>query len=144
MRRILASVFVAALAVVPASGESNRFKVQGSNPGGAGTYEGTVDLTPIEGTGAATMVFKVVYTLGSTTVEGVGMVSPSNNNVLAVAFPDGAGAGILVLSGSDDSAKGEWFAPSQTAVGSEGWTADATGLSGGAPAAPATGAPASE
>lgn len=109
LRPLLALFALLVLAAGPASAQAGRYTVAGTNPGGAGTYGGTVTVSP---QGEA---FRVVWDTGGEPVEGVGVVAAG---VLAVAY--GGACGVVAYdTAGDDGLEAVWATMGGTALGRE-------------------------
>ena len=102
-------IALAVLAAGSASAQTGRYTVAGTNPGGTGTYGGSVTVAQ---QGEA---FRVVWLTGGPPVEGIGVVA---NDVLAVAY--GGACGIVAYApAGDDGYEAVWAMMGGTALGSE-------------------------
>lgn len=104
------------------AGDTDSFAVAGTNPDGS-AYSGTATLTELSGTGASGDVFKVVWTIGSATVEGTGMVLGTDRKTLYIGYPMKGGVGVAVFTMNDDNTlTSEWIGAGQPMIGHEAWT----------------------
>lgn len=86
------------------------YTVEGMNPGGKGEYKGTVTITQ-QGS-----IYRLQWNVGNT-FSGIGIVQ---DNVLAVTWVGGAGAGVVAYTiKSDGSLEGVWASSKDTELGKE-------------------------
>ena len=96
------------LASGPAAAQAGRYTVSGTNPGGSGSYGGTLTVSP---QGEA---YRVVWETGGAPVEGIGVVV---NDVLATAY--GGSCGIVAYAPVDDGYEAVWATMGGTELGTE-------------------------
>lgn len=92
------------------------FRVQGSNPGGSGAYQGVVEVSRTGDT------FKIVWRIGSDTFVGTGI---GDGDFLAVSYvSSGSNTGLALYSRQerDNSWLGFWTTAGGTKLGQERWT----------------------
>lgn len=110
MLRSLLALLV--LVAGPAAAQAGRYTVDGTNPGGAGHYDGTLTVAP---QGDA---LRVVWDTGGAPVEGIGVVV---NDVLAVAY--GGACGVVAYATADTGEAGTfeavWAMMGGTRLGTE-------------------------
>ena len=112
LRTIVAAALLAAVSMTAgAASPSGDFNVTGTNPGGAGTYSGTVSVTPTGDT------FRVVWHVGSDTVQGTGLWV---DDKFCIGYQGNSVA--VMTEQSDGSWKGHWANGSDRSVGTERWT----------------------
>lgn len=111
---LIAGVLVALAPVAAAWGKdvAGRYSLAGRNPGGSGSYSGTVEVTR---TGE---IYQVVWTVapGGTVYQGIGIQTGSS---FAVGYPQGVAAYTV---NPDGSLTGLWAASGSNQVGQEDWT----------------------
>lgn len=91
------------------------YKVEGTNPGGNGTYSGRATITQ---TGEST--WKIVWRIGSQSWEGWGI---GDGKVIAVNYRSGGTTGVILMVESDDGGyHSVWANSGSTDVGAEVWT----------------------
>jgi hypothetical protein len=114
LSRIFLTGAVMALIIAPAVAGSptGTFKIVGSNPGGGGQYQGTVNVTP---TGPHT--FRVVWHVGNQTVTGTGLWVDEK---FAVGY-QGDSIAVYTDAGNDHWV-GHWANGTATDTGTENWT----------------------
>ncbi len=111
MPRSLLLLLALVSATTPASAQTGRYTVDGTNPGGAGHYGGTLTVSP---QGDA---LRVVWLTGGAPVEGIGVVV---NDVLAVAY--GGACGVVAYAPADDGSgdfEAVWATMGGTQLGTE-------------------------
>lgn len=108
---VLAALLALSLAFPAAAQRSGLYEVTGANPDGT-EYTGTLTLTQV---GLST--FRVVWTIGNDTIEGMGMVS-GLTFATAFALGDQAGMGIYEIR-RDGSLEGVWTTAGAFAQGRE-------------------------
>jgi hypothetical protein len=94
---------------------AGRYRLEGRNPSGSGSYRGEV---VVERNGDA---YRVLWQIGPTRQVGTGIVL---DKVLSLTFQAGAGpAGVAAFRiNPDGSLTGIWAASGAPAVGTETWT----------------------
>lgn len=122
MRLMFAAALAFGLAGSAVASDTDMFNVEGTGPDG-NTYSGTVALTEMQlGSGVKGDVFKVVWTIGGQTTEGVAIVSEENRKVLAVGYTYAGKAGVAVMTEADGKATGSWWVDGAPGTGTEVWT----------------------
>ena len=109
--------FIAAMAFVLALGiaavaQARDFKVQGTDMGGGGAYEGRVSAEIIGNT------VKVTWVVGSSRYTGTGVV---DGDWLAVYFTGPTTGVALYKVDSNGAFHGKWTTAGSTQVGTEDW-----------------------
>lgn len=115
-RTTLAAAAALCLAAWPGFAQelSGRYRVTGSEPGGAGKYSGTVT---VQKTGDVT--YQVTWQIGDTRYVGTGIGSPEG---LAVGYRSGTSTGIAIYSQEGAVMKGYWTYAGGKTVGEESWS----------------------
>ena len=90
---------------------SGAYTVAGANPGGHGSYAGTLTITKVD------EVYKIVWTVG-TDYEGTAILT---GDTLAAVFVGGGGGGVVVYMIMEGGKKlvGQWVGHGGTKLGSE-------------------------
>jgi hypothetical protein len=117
MKRRLATAFaVIVLSATAAWADpSGGYAVEGANPGGEGSYKGTVQVSK---NGDA---FQVVWRIGDQTYTGTGI---GNDEFLAVGYDAGGGSpGIAAFARKGAGWEGVWTYFGKDKIGIEKWTA---------------------
>jgi hypothetical protein len=89
------------------------YSVSGSNPGGGGSYSGTVT---VEKTGEA---YKVTWDIAGTQFEGTGL---GDTRFLGVSYRTGNNTGLALYAPEGDDWVGVWVYAGGTERGKEKWT----------------------
>lgn len=113
LKRTFAVAAVLATLALPAwaASPSGMFKVSGTNPGGGGSYTGTVSVTPTGDT------FRVVWKVGPDTVTGTGLWVDEK---FCVGYQ---GNSIVVMTEQANGTwSGHWANGTDTRVGTERWS----------------------
>jgi len=114
MRRLIAATTAAVLwsAAAYAADPVGSYDVEGSNPGGKGSYTGTVT---IEKTGET---YRVVWVVAGTRYIGTGI---GNNEFIAVSYRSGNDTGLAMYGAEGGNWKGIWTYAGGRQVGNEVW-----------------------
>ncbi len=113
MRIVIAAVALAlGAATAFAADPAGRYAVEGTNPGNASRYTGTVQ---VERTG---QTFRVVWTVGTARYVGTGIGS---REFLAVTYGTGRTNGIALYAADGGNLKGLWTNAGGRDLGSEIW-----------------------
>ncbi len=88
------------------------YKIEGSNPGGSGAYQGTAEVTKTGQT------FHVVWDIGGTKYEGTAI---GDQNFMAITYRSGDNTGLALYAEDGGNWKGVWTYAGGTAMGSEVW-----------------------
>lgn len=109
----LSAVFVLS---APASARGpGVYAVEGTNPGGNGTYSGRATITQ---TGEST--WKIVWKIGNQSWEGWGI---GDGKVIAVNYRSGGTTGVILMIEKDGGGyESVWANSGSTNVGTEVWT----------------------
>ena len=117
MKLILAAVF--GLAFVPscasADGLVGHYTVKGTNPGGDGSYSGTVNVVKTGDT------YKVTWKVGGDTYVGTGI---GDDSFVAVSYASGKSTGIALFGHKKNDWQGVWTYASGKTIGTEVWSSD--------------------
>lgn len=90
-----------------------KYLVAGKNPGGKGTYAGTVTVVKTGET------YKVTWDVGGTIFVGTGV---GDENFLAVSYVSGDNTGLALYGDDGENWTGIWTYQKGTALGAESWT----------------------
>ena len=96
-----------------AADPSGRYTIQGTNPGGKGSYSGTVT---VDRTGET---YRVVWIVGSTRYVGTGI---GNKDFIAVSYASGNSSGLALYGADGANWAGVWAYSGARDVGAETWT----------------------
>lgn len=96
-----------------AADPTGRYSVAGTNPDGAGRYQGTVEVTRTGET------YRVVWNVGGQRYVGTGI---GNDGLLAVSYQSGRVTGIAVYAEKGGSWSGPWTSAGGSTTGTERWT----------------------
>jgi hypothetical protein len=114
--RMLASLAAAAVifgaGIAYAADPEGEYDVEGSNPGGNGTYSGTVT---VEKTGDT---YRVVWDIGGTKYVGTGI---GNKDFIAVSYRSGNNTGLALYGEDGGNWVGIWTYAGGKTVGAERW-----------------------
>jgi hypothetical protein len=99
---------VAAYAADP----TGSYTIDGTNPGGKGTYSGTVSVTKTGET------YRVVWVVGSTRYIGTGI---GDKNFLAVSYKSGSDTGLALYGADGGNWTGVWAYSGAQQLGAEAW-----------------------
>ena len=114
--RILSAAVAAALmlAAVPTLAQEGQYRVQGSNPGGGGSYAGTVT---VQKTG---QTYQVVWQVEGTRFVGTGIGGPDG---LAVTYRSGNDTGVAIyVPGQQGGCEGVWTYAGARQIGQGRWS----------------------
>jgi hypothetical protein len=114
--RILSAAVAAALmlAAGPTLAQEGQYRVQGSNPGGGGSYAGTVT---VQKTG---QTYQVVWQVEGTRFVGTGIGGPDG---LAVTYRSGNDTGVAIyVPGQQGGYEGVWTYAGARQIGQERWS----------------------
>ena len=89
-----------------------RYSVEGSNPGGGGSYTGTVS---VEKTGET---YRVIWVVGGTRYIGTGI---GDKNFIAVSYKSGSDTGLALYGSDGGNWTGVWTYAGGRALGAEVW-----------------------
>jgi hypothetical protein len=118
----MAAVVAMGMAGSAVASDTDTFTVSGTGPEG-NTYTGTVALTELQlGSAVKGDVFKVVWTIGGATTEGVSIVSETNRQVLSIGYSHQGKTGVAVMTEADGKASGSWWIDGAPGTGTEVWT----------------------
>lgn len=109
---IVALALAATLGTAFAADPAGSYRVEGANPGGRGSYTGTVT---VERTGDT---YRVIWIVGSTRYVGTGI---GNRDFLAVSYRSGNDTGLALYGEDGGNWKGLWTYAGGTTVGAERW-----------------------
>lgn len=114
MRRLLAvtTVFLWSVVAALAADPVGTYNVEGSNPGGRGTYRGTV---AVEKTG---QTYRVIWVVGNTRYVGTGI---GNKDFIAVSYKSGNDTGLALYGADGGNWAGVWTYSGGRDVGTEVW-----------------------
>lgn len=90
-----------------------KYLVAGKNPGGKGTYAGTVTVVKTGET------YKVTWDIGGTIFVGTGV---GDEKFLAVSYVSGDNTGLALYGEEGDNWTGVWAYQKGTTLGGESWT----------------------
>lgn len=112
-RTLLVSASLLWSAVAAFAGDpSGTYRVEGANPGGKGSYTGTVAVTRTGET------YHVVWIVGSTRYVGTGI---GNKDFLAVSYKSGDSTGLALYGADGGNWTGIWTYAGGREVGPEIW-----------------------
>jgi hypothetical protein len=113
MRTALASVvglmLTATMAFADPVGE---YEVHGTNPGGGGSYSGTVTVDKTGDT------YRVVWNIGGTRYVGTGI---GDKNFIAVSYRSGNNTGLALYGSKGENFEGVWAYSGSRQMGTEVW-----------------------
>jgi len=115
MRAVAIIVSAAALvwsAAAFATDPVGHYEVEGSNPGGGGSYTGTVTVQKTGDT------YRVVWDVGGTRYIGTGI---GDRTFLAVSYKSGNNTGLALYSAEGEDWKGIWTYAGGRQIGPEAW-----------------------
>ncbi len=114
--RLLASLTAAALlfgsSVASAADPVGDYEIEGSNPGGGGTYDGTVTVRKTGET------YSVIWVVGGTRYIGTGI---GDKNFIAVSYRSGNNTGLALYGEDGGNWAGVWTYAGGKSVGAERW-----------------------
>jgi hypothetical protein len=99
---------VAAYAADP----TGKYTIEGTNPGGKGTYSGSVSVTKTGET------YRVVWVVGGTRYIGTGI---GDKNFLAVSYKSGNDTGLALYGADGGNWTGVWAYSGAQQLGAEAW-----------------------
>src|SRR4051812_45754734 len=116
MRKL--AVFAAAILMLGSAGAfaadpEGDYRVEGTNPGGGGSYSGTVT---VEKTGET---YRVVWVVGGTRYIGTGI---GNKDFIAVSYRSGSSTGLALYGEDGGNWLGVWTYADGKQVGAERWS----------------------
>lgn len=114
MRRLFAAAATAVLlsTAAYAADPVGRYSVEGTNPGGGGTYSGTVS---VEKTGET---YRVVWVVGGTRYIGTGI---GDKDFIAVSYKSGNDTGLALYGSDGGNWTGVWTYAGGRQMGAEIW-----------------------
>lgn len=114
VRRMAAAVaaILLAMTVAYAADPAGTYNVEGTNPGGKGSYAGTVTVTKTGDT------YRVVWVIGNTRYVGTGI---GNKDFLAVSYRSGNDTGLALYGEDGGNWTGIWAYAGSKQLGSEEW-----------------------
>lgn len=114
MRRLVAVPFVLLFSVAAAfaADPTGNYTIQGTNPGGNGTYSGTVEVTKTGET------YRVIWDVGGTRYVGTGI---GNKDFIAVSYKSGSDTGLALYGADGGNWAGVWAYSGARNVGAEIW-----------------------
>ena len=114
MRRVVVAAAAAVLwsAAAYAADPVGSYDVEGTNPGGKGSYTGTVT---VERTGET---YRVIWLVGGTRYVGTGI---GNREFIAVSYRSGNDTGLAMYGADGGNWKGVWTYAGGRDVGTEVW-----------------------
>lgn len=117
LRAVLAIILVVGAAPVWAQDLADRYRIQGTNPGGAGSYMGQVAVARNGD------VYQVAWAVGDTTYLGTGLLI---DGVFSVVYaPEQGAPGIAAYRVLPDGMLvGRWVGFGGQSAGTENWTPD--------------------
>ena len=95
-----------------AADPAGQYAVRGENPGGGGTYRGSVEVTRTGQT------FRVVWVVGKDRFVGTGI---GDETFVGVTYRSGNATGIALYAADGEDWKGVWTYDGGTQVGTERW-----------------------
>ena len=117
-RRLVALVAVALLggfslaSIATAAQPTGTYAVQGTNPGGGGSYSGTVTVRQNGET------YEVIWVIGSQRFYGTGV---GNKSFMAVSYISGDSTGLALYTAEGDNWSGVWTYAGGNQLGAENW-----------------------
>ncbi len=106
---LMLSLFAtAALAADPVG----HYTIEGTNPGGGGAYQGTVDVTQTGDT------YQIVWTINGARTIGTAV---GNKDFMASAYKSGKNSGLALYSAEGGNWAGAWTSVGGTTLGAEHW-----------------------
>jgi hypothetical protein len=117
MRYILAVAFAFLFGVVTALAADpvGSYTIEGTNPGGKGTYSGTATVTKTGET------YRVVWVVGGTRYVGTGI---GDKNFLAVSYSSSGSSGLALYGADGGNWTGVWAYSGAREMGAEIWKRD--------------------
>jgi hypothetical protein len=114
MRRIVAAsiALLSTVAVAFAADPTGSYTVQGTNPGGNGSYTGTVEVSKTGDT------YKVVWVVGGTRYIGTGI---GDKDFIAVSYKSGSDSGLALYGADGGNWAGVWAYSGAREMGTEIW-----------------------
>ena len=101
-------------ATVSIAGPEGRYALRGENPGGSGTYTGSVQVAR---TGPST--FSVTWKVGNDTFRGTAV---GDDEFMAVGYVGSGNQGIALYVAKGAAWDGIWTYAGQAKIGTESWT----------------------
>jgi hypothetical protein len=95
-----------------AADPTGHYLIEGANPGGKGSYAGTVDVTRTGDT------LRIVWTIGNQRYVGTGIGTSSG---IAVSYRSGNDTGLAIYSEEGKDWSGVWTYAGATQLGTERW-----------------------
>src|ERR1700761_4508851 len=89
------------------------YKIEGANPGGSGSYQGTAEVTKTGQT------YHVVWDIAGTRYEGTAL---GDQSFIAITYRSGNDTGLALYVQDGANWKGVWTYAGGTAMGHETWT----------------------
>lgn len=114
MRRLLAAsiALLWSLTIAFAADPVGSYTIEGTNPGGNGTYSGTAEVTKTGET------YRVVWVVGGTRYVGTGI---GDKNFIAVSYKSGDQSGLALYGADGENWAGVWAYAGARQVGAEIW-----------------------
>ncbi len=112
---LVAAALVAALSfasIATAAQPTGTYSVQGTNPGGAGSYSGSVTVRQNGET------YEVIWIIGSQRYYGTGV---GNKSFMAVSYISGDSTGLALYTAEGDNWSGIWTYAGGNQLGTESW-----------------------
>lgn len=114
MRRVfaVAAALLWSASLAFAADPTGNYTISGTNPGGNGTYSGSVTVTKTGET------YRVIWVVGGTRYIGTGI---GNKDFIAVSYKSGSDTGLALYGADGGNWAGVWAYSGARQVGAEIW-----------------------